>query len=508
MSWLYDNMTAVLVALAASALTWLFGGTRSDWLEPAVPWMLLFLAEAIFAFPQRHAGESVYEARERTWRTLRRDPVVWLSVVFLVLLAVPFVNVGLCPSCDAQQIAAGACAEPPFKGLPFCVNVTHHLNVYLWFAVALFCAIAVRDALCSRGKRLVLSLVVWNGLVLAVFGFVQVALAAEGPYGVSLNSDPKLGDFFATWGYPNMAGDYFTTLFGLSIALWRRALDDESAGSDASHRVTTAHRVFWRKHLYLLPAATFYAAALATLSRAAIMLVTVLAALYFFHAFRSFAHGLPRAARVKRGTIAFGLAAVLVFFAVLATPEAVQREVGTLDADAVLTRISGKGEYHNRVAVELWKDHPAFGCGGWGYKHFCVGKMTEKERKSLQMVGGINVHNDWLQFLAEHGLVGLLLLLVLLAFLVKPVFVGWSRLYHAAKFLRGKARPPSPVAVFALPAPAFCALLTALATAVHSFADCPLRSAAVLTLFFIVLPACAGFLPPGAVASGGESGEG
>lgn len=495
MRFLYDNMAAVVVALVASALTWLFGGTRSAWLAAAAPWMILFVIEAMFAFPQRHEGESAYDARERVWRSLRRDPFVWVSIVLLIVLALPFVNVGLCPICDAQLIASGSDPEPPFAFLPSCVNRMHHLNVFLWFAVALPCAAAVRNALCGRGRRRVLSLVVWNGFFLALLGFVQSATGATGPYWTNLGCEGMPGDFFATWGYPNMAGDYFTTLFALSAALWRRAHDDEAAGSETSRRVTVSHRVFWRKNLYLLPAAVFYVAALTTLSRAAIILVTALAVIFFLHAFRSFTYRLNRAARVKHGTIALVSAALVTFFAVISIPEPMQREVDTLDTDAVLTRISGKGQYHVRVATELWKDRPVFGWGGWGYKHFCLGKMTPAERKQLQMVGGINVHNDWLQFLAEHGLVGLGLILATLVLLLLPTLVAWCRLYGAARFDRGKQRPASPIAIFALPAGSFCVLMAALATVVHSFGDCPLRSAAVLTLFYVALPAAAGFLP-------------
>ena len=44
-------------------------------------------------------------------------------------------------------------------------------------------------------------------------------------------------------------------------------------------------------------------------------------------------------------------------------------------------------------------------------------------------------------------------------------------------------------------APAFCILMAAVATVIHAFGDCPLRSPAVLTLFFVSLAAVDGFLP-------------
>ena len=45
------------------------------------------------------------------------------------------------------------------------------------------------------------------------------------------------------------------------------------------------------------------------------------------------------------------------------------------------------------------------------------------------------------------------------------------------------------------PAPAFCILVAVTSTLIHSFGDCPLRSPAILTLFFVSLAAIPGFLP-------------
>ena len=161
----------------------------------------------------------------------------------------------------------------------------------------------------------------------------------------------------------------------------------------------------------------------------------------------------------------------------------------------MLDRVTGKGQYHVRVATEIWKDHPVFGVGGWGYIHFCIPKMTRSEYRSIQKVGGINVHNDYLQFLAEHGAVGFGALVAMVLLLVWPVFRTWAWLVKSVRFMKKKDQPPQPIHIFALPASAFCILTTAVATLIHSFGDCPLRSPAVLTLFFVSLAAIPGFLP-------------
>jgi O-antigen ligase len=173
----------------------------------------------------------------------------------------------------------------------------------------------------------------------------------------------------------------------------------------------------------------------------------------------------------------------------------VRAEVDTIDTAAVLDRMTGKGQYHARVATELWKDNWLFGCGGWGYIHYSIPKMTDEERKQMQMVGGINVHNDYLQFLAEHGAVGFGAIVAVVVMLLAPAVRTWRILVKTARFSKAKNRPPSPVQIFAMPASVFYILAAAAATCIHSFGDCPMRSAAVMSLFFVMLAATEGFLP-------------
>ena len=501
MLFLCENAAPIAVAAAVSLMGWLFGGTRGDLLPYVVPWVSAFMLEVIFCFPQRHSYETSYDARERVWSDLRRDPLVWVAIGFLVLLAVPFVNAGLCVSCDAAAIAKGARPEPPIPFIPFCVNRLDHLNVVLWFAVALPTMVAAKHCLARRGKRLVLEMIVWNGVLLAVYGFVQHALGAPGPLwstSSGLRHPSWGGPFFSTFGYPNMAGDYFTLLFGLSIALWRdrceqARLKNEQESKEGSR--LKVRRTFWRRHFHLIASGILFYAALNTLSRAAIMLATTTAVIYFLHAFVSF---LSRLHRGRRAWAAFwsilGMT-LLVVFSTNFTPDDIKRELDSVDTEAVLDRVSSRQARQVRVASDLWKDHPIFGIGGWGFKHFYYRKMTKSELRTMGDIGGINVHNDYMQFLAEHGLVGFGAIIAMIALLLWPVFVKWAWLVKGVRFMKKKDQPPQPVQVFALPAPAFCILTALTATLIHAFGDCPLRSPAILTLFLVALAAIPGFLP-------------
>ena len=501
MSFLCNNIAAIVVAAVASVKAWMFGGARGDLLLPVVPWLCAIMVEVLLCYPQRHHTETTYDARERLWLDLKKSWLVRISLIFMGLLLVPFINNGLCPACDAALIATGVSPEPPFSFLPTCVNRLDHYNSVMWFMIVLPSVIAVHYGLTRRGKRLVLQLIVWNGAALAVLGFVQSATGAAGPLWFSLPNGGRV-DFFSTFGYPNMAGDYFTTLFGLAIALWRDKCEQdrrENLQKSSSELAKDAdrHGRFWRQHYFLLPAAVFFFAALNTLSRAAIILVTATAILYFAHTLIVILSRMRKSKRVFVGVwslVAFGL---IVFFAAISMPEKIQREVNTLDDTTMLDRVTGKAQYHVEVAAALWKDHLLFGCGGWGYAHLCVPKMQELgiDTRNLQAVGGAYVHNDHLQFLVEHGLVGLGCLVAIVALLLWPVFRQWRDMVRDLRFKKSKEHPPRPIVIFVLPAPVFIIMVTALSTFVHAFGDCPLRSCAVLDLFFISLAVLPGFMP-------------
>lgn len=504
MSFLFNNIAVLTVVGVASAMGWLFGGARGDLLVPVAPWLFVLMVEVIICFPQRHRGESTYEARARVWRTLVRSPLVWLSCGLLLLLAVPFVNSGLCMGCDAALIAQGCDPEPPIPFLPFCVDRLDHLNVVQWFMIVLPSVILVRHCLTRRGKRLAIQLLVWNGVAMAVFGFVQGALGAPGPFWTRMvNSWGNTCYFFSTFGYPNMAGAYFTALFGLAMALWRDQSEQirleelsrdrsELAGSEAKK-----YGRFWRRHYFILPAVVLFFAALNTLSRAAIILVTATAIVYFAHTLVIILSRMRRSRRVVVGVWSMVVFGLIIFFAAISMPDKMKREVDTLGAVTMLDRVTGRGQYHVQVATSIWKDHPLFGVGGWGYVHFCVPKMRELglPARSIQKDGGINVHNDHLQFLMEHGLAGFGMMLAILVLLIRPVARQWRAMVLESRFKKGKDLPPKPIQIFALPAAAFFILAAVTAVMIHAFGDCPLRSCAILDLVFISLAALPGFMP-------------
>ncbi|MBR4476100.1 MAG: O-antigen ligase family protein [Kiritimatiellae bacterium] len=477
MSFIHRNIAAIFIFVLVAALGWIYGGTMSSVIRPVLPWLIAIMYEVALCFPQRRDGESTSHARKRVWRALREDPLTWVVVSFLVLTSIPFINVGKTP-----EVAI----------LPFCTHIMKHYGVFLWFASALSAALLAKHSLTRSGKRTLIEMIVWNGVAMAALGFVQLVAGAPGPLWSTLVKNP--GHFFSTFGYPNIAGDYFTVLFCLSVAQWRNRLDEirhNLEGTQAAKRIPR-HKFFWMKHYLLIAALVNFFAALNTLSRAAIILVSVSATILFSHTIVVALARMKKVDRVKAGAFC---ALAMLMIAVAATafmPDGVHREMKTVSSREALDRVTGRGESHSVIAMQIWREHLLFGCGGWGYATLCVDKQPPR---TYWAPGSANVHNDHLQFLVEHGLVGYGLLVAAVALLLMPVAKSWIALAKGVRFLPAKRQPPPPQSFFAFPGSAFSLIVAATVPVVHAFGDCPLRSSAVLTLFYVTLACMPGYLP-------------
>ncbi|MGN0852291.1 MAG: O-antigen ligase family protein [Kiritimatiellia bacterium] len=488
----------LLVFLTVAAFSWIYGGAQAKALVATMPWLWAFLLEALLFFPQCRQYEHLFAARRRVWRGLARDPLFYLTLSFLVVILIPFVNPGLCPACDYPAILGGADPRPPVPFFPFCVNRLEHYGVVQWFVPSLTAMLAVRHALSRAGKRMLMEMMVWNSAALAVFGFIQQATGAESVFWEAAKS----GDaFFSVFGYVNMGGAFFVLMFAFSIGLWQyrvvEVVDWTRRTTEGKKSQREGTLIRWiRAHYALVPAVLNFFAVLATLCRAAIICVTVLAVLAFLYYEVSLVFSRhDRARRIKGAAVAAVGAGVFLIFAFVFAPKDLGKEVGTISSLDVLDRVSGKGQYHTRVATEIFKAHPLFGVGGWGYRHFCMAYMTKDELKQLQKVGGANVHNDYMQFLCEHGVVGLGCLVGIFACLLFPLCRDWCKLSRAAQFMKPDKAPPKPRTLYSLPAGAFWILMGNVALLVHAFGDCPMRSAAVLSSFFVSMACAPGYLP-------------
>jgi hypothetical protein len=153
--------------------------------------------------------------------------------------------------------------------------------------------------------------------------------------------------------------------------------------------------------------------------------------------------------------------------------------------------------YQGILALRQLEAYPYFGAGAWSFRWLNVlyiDKNNPEEQswfKSRTGVGQANVHNDTLQFLAEHGWVGFSLMLGCIAALAIPFFYT---------LFRSPAVPMSDSVADRCWLNRICAycVFAAVATtmiAAHSFIDLVFRSPACMMLYGLLFVCANGFVP-------------
>ena len=491
MNWFVRNALVVNIFALVLAFSWIHGGTRPDLLLPVIPWLTFFVLQILIVFPQAKSTEDLMEARTRVWRALRKDPLTWASLFLLLLLVIPLFNVAGAPVFDS---AAGRWTNPvpPIGWLPSCVVADQHAVLLLWFPPALAAALACRHGLLKRGKRLLLELICWNGAVLAAIGFAQLATGTkEMLWFVPLDSY-----YFSTFGYPNFAGAFFTLVFALACGIW--GFDATLFLQSEQAAIVQSEKTFFVRHRMLLPMALTFFAAMATLSRAAILLASFVLASFAVYMILYTWKRLSQGARVKIFAGIFALIAVFAVALMLFRFNDFKAELKTLTLDAVVKRVSGTGYYHQRVAKAIYRDHPVFGVGGWGYPHYQMQYMTPEDLKNMQVQGGANVHNDSWQFLAEQGYVGFGTLAACALMLAVPLWISIFRLIKKSfKLSKIDVDRNSPAGhwFYCVPVPLVAVIIGTSATLFHSLGDLPFRDPAVLTVWVLAFACVFGWVP-------------
>jgi len=499
MNWFARNVLLTHLVVFIVVLGWIHGGTRPDLLLPVIPWVTLIMLEWLLVFPQAKRTETLVESRRRVWRALKRDPLVYTGLALLVLLIIPLFNVAYPPVFDAAS-QKWIAPKPPVTWLPYSVNPDHHAVLLLWFPPAIVAALAAKHGLLKRGKRLLLEAICWNGAALAVLGFVQLATDTQNLLWLT----PMKSYFFSSFGYPNFAGAFFTLHTAIALGIWFQDAT-EVAGLAPCRISEDDERSVLFTHRLLLPAMLCFVAAVASLSRAAILLsVLVLLAMIAYiliFVWRRVSAG----ARVTLVSIVGAVLLAVVVVMLVFKLDKLKAEIRTITPSAVVERVTGAGYYHARIAKAIFCDHPVFGVGGWGYPRYQQMYMTAEDEKRVQREGGANVHNDSLQFLAEQGIVGYGLLVACALILAIPLVLQAWRLV--------RIKPPSEDGALAnvpkgwlsrIPPPLIAVWLGTGATVCHSLGDLPFRTPSILAVWVLALVCVTGWLP--AVRTGARNG--
>jgi O-antigen ligase len=384
--------TLVHLGLFLILATWGFGG-NAPWSRRAVSWWgSLGILITVAAFLGR---EARHEGRRRMLRWLW--PFALLNVIVLASLLNPNLRE---LKLDGEVLLAktGGLADLPGSARPQLTRAA----LWLFDGIYLSCfnlALLVRQRRSLRGLLLVAAA---NALALAVFGTLQKFMGAKGLYfGLVASPQPY---FFASFIYHNHWGAFTVLMTALCLGL-------------VVYYARHSPRDFWHSPAFGGLVAVFFLAASIPLStsRSCTLIVLVLLA-------GAFLHWTVRTTRQRlalKGSIAppllAGCLAVLVAGGIaykLAEPVIEQRITKTVEQLAEMHARGGLG-WRAVLYRDTWRmahDRFLFGWGMASYPSVFYLYNTQEPGIDRLPIFYFDAHSDWLQSLAELGLVGTLLL--------------------------------------------------------------------------------------------------
>lgn len=385
--------TVMHVSVLAIGSAWALGG-NTEWARVALScWGSLSLVLIIAGIRNRmHAETAPFPA------------ILWPLIAFDLLVLASLFN----PS--FREIHRGADIVfvtdpmlPPFGFLPSTARPDLSWRALWFFNVAYLSAFNL--ALNVRRRRILrgfILLVVGNAVVLAVIGTLQQLVSATSPYfGAIRTGQPH---FFSTFIYHNHWSAFTLLMLAGAIAL-------------VFYYFERQRRLFFRSPGFAVLVGSVLLATTFPLSgsRSGTLLGGILLAVAFIHWIQ---HGVRSARRKHRRLIApllagaFAAAASFSFIYTLAEPVIRTR---LSDTQTQVTEARARGEIFPRQVLyhDTWnlaRDRLWFGWGMAAYPTAFYLRNTQQTAPDGLPRLFHDAHSDWLQSIADVGLVGTLLL--------------------------------------------------------------------------------------------------
>jgi O-antigen ligase len=363
--------------------------------------------------------------RSAAWCVMRHDPVFFLGLAFLVFLALQWANAGRVQYFDVGY-QRWMYTSPPWPGWPSAYSRPDALQMLTWFFPAWVIVLVFRSRRLGRREWWgLLMLTACNAALLALFGVVQFASGTRSIYWIQ----PLKGHFFATFAYGNHAAPYFVLASALAAGLlFREVFDLRHSHADTPSSFRLLHPV---RVAVLVPVVLLcLLGANLGLSRAGVILTWTLVMFGSVYGGIRAWRLLKPAGRINFVSLMLAVLASL-YFAVsgfgekgirneFASKAAARNAVHTV-WDRINVELEGRPLFA-RAALAIWREHPWFGAGGWGFKYRVADHVPQDLWPALEKRGWANVHFDFLQFLVEFGVVGVGLLLGALGVLLRDLF--------------------------------------------------------------------------------------
>jgi O-antigen ligase len=459
-----DLLILIVIVLLLVFPTWRRGGTIREYITPylgmAVAAFFIFLLSPYLRRISHHHGKLLVEERIRG---ILKDPIFYIGALFLVLLYIQWLNSGKVYTLEnkAREVLF---SPAPIDWLPGAVNTLKSWDMLVWFFPVFAALLMVRHGF--PGTRLIMA-VSWsmtiNSAFLGIIGIIAPLLGKKYLSWLSfiLILPPGSRSSFSTFGYSNHAASFFLLHLGLAcgLFLYRRIIIKTGI-------------------LLMIILLEFYALQL-TRSRFGIIFSWVIAAFFVFYWLYLFMKRIPKK-RLKSVFITWAVifltaAGSIGFY--LTTKAGILSELSTMTKPGKFIKEESDIKlWYISSALDIWRHHPIFGVGGGGFGDYLLyyERPLSKKYIVLHRPGKANVHNDFVQFLCEFGIVGVVLLAAVLVLL-------------AAKLLKNKEWKQCYV---------FFGLLGMSMVLIQGLIDLPFRNPAVLISFAVMLTGY-GTLKPG-----------
>lgn len=433
-------------------------------------WLSLLVAEMLVCLPSVKRYETLSDARARVYRALLWDPFFYVGLGIVGVAAVRLVNSGCelvyLPDADIWQMSA-----PPVDWAPFSVGRTAALANLSFLAACVAVGVALRVALGKASKRWLLQTLSCASGCVAVCLVVQNSLSA--PSSLELVD----GAMHSAWG----------TLFGLWLLLGIGLLTDAMARGQRG-----------KSALFLLGVAGNLAGLLFFAHAVMAAVFSVLALLLLLHGLAYLRSIVPRGDQFKLflGYVLLVVLAVLACVFVFPENPLAVRVKAALSDDSGWESWVASRKLRSNAALKIWQEHPWSGVGPDGFGHYVGFSVESKEWGGLKMDRAY-VYHDWLQYLCETGVLGVMLFLAAGIILLVPVCYRARLVWRYGSQDENEGRSflfrLSPVVVTGTVATGACF--------VESWFGSPFQSPAILMTWLTVMAALPAFMPtPKAVA--------
>jgi O-antigen ligase len=450
------SVTMILLVFPA----WVRAGTISKFLAPnfglTVVVLFIFLLAPYLHRTSRSQGFSFVD---QNVKHILHDPVFYVGSLFLCQLFIQWWNSGKVRILLDLESQKSAFSPPYIDWLPGAVDTSRSWDMLVWFFPAFVALMIVRHAFHNpRMVRILFWGIAINATLLALFGLIAPILAKNYSSWIAPIIPLQERYFFSTFGYPNNGGSFFVLHFGLVMGLFCYYAKREGES-----------RSIMKIWIMIVMILLFFLAIHLTRCRFAILFSWLMGLCFMVHWLVGAWKSSGKQQKIKLAVIATIVFVVIASFGFYLT----SKHGFTTKLSAIFKPGKFIAEQFNlkfwqtEAAAKMLQDYPVFGIGGGGYRKYLLEYVTDPEKRyfATNYKGMAFVHNDFMQFLCEFGIVGTGLLLAVFILLV--VKIAACKEKKEPFFLFG--------------------LLGLSGVLLHSLIDLPFRSPPVIIAFTVVL---------------------